>query len=194
MICASRRPPPPPPRWEWVVAGSGLSVVHAPSGRDPHADEEAPRCGAHPGTTPGQPSAPPAAAADRACQQQCEALSHCERPDPAVEGGRPRSRDGTLLRPAQFPGTSEPVAAHVLIGINSTVFRGSGPRRRSHGYTALRPGWWPALTRWEARPDAAPGNADTTSGPAGSAACGGSFGGWYGADRGGAARCPWTSP
>ncbi len=38
--------------------------------------------------------------ADRACQQQCHALSHRQRPDPPVEGGRPRCRDGTLLRPA----------------------------------------------------------------------------------------------
>jgi hypothetical protein len=26
---------------------------------------------------------------DRACQQQCEALSHSERSDPAMEGGHP---------------------------------------------------------------------------------------------------------
>src|SRR5215475_12421178 len=107
------------PGWEGVVAGSGLPVVHAPPGGDPHADEETTRCGADPGATSDQPSAPPAAAADRACQQQCEALSHCERPDPAVEGGRPRSRDGALLCPAQFPGAPAPLAAHDLIGINS---------------------------------------------------------------------------
>jgi len=34
------------------------------------------------------------------CQQQCQALSHRQRPDPAVAEGRPRSRDGTLLCPA----------------------------------------------------------------------------------------------
>ena len=60
-------------------------------------------------------------AADRACQQQCQALSHCQRPDPSVEGGRPRSRDGTLLCPAQLPGASDPMAANDLIGINSIV-------------------------------------------------------------------------
>src|SRR5262252_1071178 len=69
----------------------------------------------------GQPGAAPAAAADRACQQQRQALSHCERPDPPVEGGRPRSRDGALLCPAQFPGAPEPLAAHDLIGINSIL-------------------------------------------------------------------------
>src|SRR5262247_1961812 len=116
-----RKCPLPPPGWEWVVAGSGLPVLHAPPGGDPHADEEAPRCGADPGATPGQPGAPPAAAAERACQQQCQALSHCERPDPLVEGGRPRSRDGALLCPAQFPGAPAPLAAHDLIGINSAV-------------------------------------------------------------------------
>src|SRR5215813_10681584 len=119
MICASRRPPPTPPGWEWVVAGSGLPIVHAAPRGDPHADEEAPRWGADPGARPGQPSAPPAAAPDRACQQQRQAVSHCERPDPPVEGGRPRSRDGALLCPAQFPGAPESLAAHDLIGINS---------------------------------------------------------------------------
>src|SRR5262249_2742187 len=47
--------------------------------------------------------------------------SHCERPEPPVEGGRPRSGHGTLLRPAQFPGTPTPLAAHDLIGINSDL-------------------------------------------------------------------------
>src|SRR5467141_5369556 len=46
---------------------------------------------------------------------------HGERPDPAVEGGRPRSRDGALLCPAQFPGAPAPLAAHDLIGINVSV-------------------------------------------------------------------------
>src|SRR4029450_7670795 len=78
---------------------------------------------APPGATPGQPGAPPAAAADRACQQQRQAVSHCERPDPAVEGGRPRSRDGALLCPAQFPGAPAPLAANDLIGINSNHYK-----------------------------------------------------------------------
>src|SRR5262249_30305601 len=89
--------------------------------RNPHADEEAPRCGAAPGAPTGQPGAQPAAAPDRACQQQRQALSDCERPDPPVEGGRPRSGDGALLCPAQFPGAPEPLAAHDLIGINSII-------------------------------------------------------------------------
>src|SRR5215475_8326631 len=54
-------------------------------------------------------------------RQPCQALPHCERPDPLVEGGRPRSGDGTLLCPAQLPGALESVAANDLIGINSTV-------------------------------------------------------------------------
>ena len=44
------------------------------------------------------PALPPAA--DRACQQQREALSHRQRPPPPVEAGYPRSGDGTLLCPA----------------------------------------------------------------------------------------------
>src|SRR5215468_4527245 len=119
MICASRRLLPT--GWEWVVAGSGLLVIHAAPSRDPHADEEASRWGVVPGARPGQPSAPPAAAADRACQQQRQALSHCERPDPPMEGGRPRSGDGALLCPAQLPGAPEPLVTNDLIGINSTV-------------------------------------------------------------------------
>src|SRR4030095_10227231 len=43
------------------------------------------------------------------------------RPDPFVEGGRPRSGDGTLLCPAQLPGALASVAANGLIGINSIV-------------------------------------------------------------------------
>jgi hypothetical protein len=38
-----------------------------------------------------------------------------------VEGGRPRSRDGTLLCPAQLPGAPEPLVTHDLIGINSFI-------------------------------------------------------------------------
>ena len=69
----------------------------------------------------GQPGAAPASAADRACQQQCQALPHRERPDPPVEGGRPRSGDGTLLCPAQLPGAPHALATNGLIGINSNV-------------------------------------------------------------------------
>src|SRR5262245_16075916 len=39
----------------------------------------------------------------------------------SMEGGRPRSGDGTLLCPAQLPGASEPVATNDLIGINPLV-------------------------------------------------------------------------
>src|SRR5436305_1917132 len=44
---------------------------------------------------------------------------HRERPHPSVERGRPRSRDGALLCPAQFPGAPEPLVTYDLIGINS---------------------------------------------------------------------------
>src|SRR5215510_5478475 len=99
----------------------------------PHADEETPRCGAAPGATPDQPGAPPAATTDRACQQQRQALSHGERPDPLVEGGRPRSRDGALLCPAPFPGAPAPLATHDLIGINSLE---QAPRRARYSRAA----------------------------------------------------------
>src|SRR4029450_3662498 len=107
------------PGREWVVAGSGLPVVHAAPRGDPHADEEAPRWGADPGARPGQPGTPPAAAPDRACEQQCQALSYREGPHSSMEGGGPRSGDGTLLCPAQLPGAFDPVAANDLIEINS---------------------------------------------------------------------------
>jgi hypothetical protein len=58
------------------------------------------RRGAHAGAVRGEPGAAPSPTADRACQQQCEALSDCQRPDPALEGGRPRPGDGTVLCPA----------------------------------------------------------------------------------------------
>jgi hypothetical protein len=61
----------------------------------------------------------PTPTADRACQQPCHTLSHRQRPDPPVERGRPRSGHGTLLCPAQLPGTADSVAADGLIGINS---------------------------------------------------------------------------
>ena len=60
-----------------------------------------------------------------ACQQQCQALSYRQRPDPPV-GGRPRSGDETLLRPAQLPGASHTLAADGLIGINSNDDGASG--------------------------------------------------------------------
>src|SRR5215475_12243501 len=58
--------------------------VYAPSGGDPHADQEAMQQGSHAGAAHGEPGAAPASAADRACEQQCEALSHCQRPDPCT--------------------------------------------------------------------------------------------------------------
>src|SRR5436305_7964155 len=56
--------------------------------------------GAARGGATRQPGSPLSSAADRAREQQCQALSHRERSDPSVEGGRPRSGDGDLLCPA----------------------------------------------------------------------------------------------
>src|SRR6266851_2284830 len=40
-----------------------------------------------------------------------------QRPDPLVEGGRPRGCDGHLLCPPQLPGAPHALAANGLIGI-----------------------------------------------------------------------------
>src|SRR5262245_66389713 len=93
----------------------------APPGGHPHADEEASRWGAGPGASPGQPGTPSAAAPDRACQQQRQAVSHGERSDPPVEGGYPQSGDGTPLCPASLPGASDPVATDNFIVIHSII-------------------------------------------------------------------------
>src|SRR5438874_4925638 len=53
--------------------------------------------------------------------QQCQALSHRQRPYSSVEGGRPRSGDGALLCPAQLPGALGSLATNDLIGINSNA-------------------------------------------------------------------------
>src|SRR5207249_8873111 len=92
--------------------------VHAAPGGDPHAHQETPRPGTDPGAEAGQPGLAPPAAADRACQQQRQALPRRQRPDPAVERRGPRSREGTLLCPAQLPGAPDPMAIDDLIGIN----------------------------------------------------------------------------
>src|SRR5947209_3938469 len=110
-----------PPCREPIVTGSGLPGLYAPPGRDPDADQEATRRGADVGAAKGEPGVAPASVAHRACQQQCQALSHRQRPPPPVERRRPRSGDGTLLCPAQLPGALDPVAANDLIGINSIV-------------------------------------------------------------------------
>ena len=92
--------PYPLPAGSRLLQDLGFLAFTLPAGGDPHADEETPWPGADGGAATGQPGAAPASAADRACQQQCQALSRRQRPDPAVEGRRPRSRDGTLLCPA----------------------------------------------------------------------------------------------
>ena len=96
---------------EPIVVGFGLLGVHAPPGGDPYADEENMRPGADVGAAHSQSGASPPPAAARACPQPCEARSPRHRPDPPVEGGRARSRDGTLWCPAQHPG-----APHTLAG------------------------------------------------------------------------------
>src|SRR6266849_1113776 len=101
------------------LLGSGLPGVHAPSGRDPHADQETPRRGPDTGAAHSQPGAAPPPAPDRTREQQCETLSHRQRPDPSVEARRPRCRDGTVLCPAQLPGAPHALATNGLIGINS---------------------------------------------------------------------------
>src|SRR6266571_2980013 len=99
---------------------TGCSIHASPSG-DPHADEETMRPATDTGAATGQPGTAPPSAADRACQQQRQALSYRERPHPFVEAGCPRSGDGDLLCPPQLPGALDPVAANDLIGINSDV-------------------------------------------------------------------------
>ena len=79
------------------------------------------RRGADMGTAESQSGAAPPPAAHRACQQQCQALSYRQRPDPSVEGGRSRSGDGTLLCPAQLPGAPHALATNDFIGINSML-------------------------------------------------------------------------
>src|SRR5262249_9188537 len=104
-------------------------------GDDPHADQETPRPGADAGTAPYQPGAQPAAAAERACEQQCQALSHCERSDAPVERGHPRYRNGNLLCPAQLPGAPHTLATNGLIEINSII---RSPQVRA---PRARPAW-----------------------------------------------------
>src|SRR5207248_11038265 len=105
---------------EPVVTRSRLPGVHAPWGGTPHADHEATRRGAHVGAAKDEPGVTPAPAADRTCPQQCQALSHRQRPHPPVERRRPRSGDGTLLGPAPLPGAPHALATNGFIGINST--------------------------------------------------------------------------
>jgi hypothetical protein len=79
-----------------------------------------------------QPGAAPASAADRACQQQRQALSYRQRPHPLVESGRPRSGHGTLLCPASFPCSPDSLATNGLIGINSMLQISSAPHSGRH--------------------------------------------------------------
>src|SRR5262249_16748008 len=48
--------------------------------------------------------------------------SYVERYSKSMEGGHPRSGDGTLLCPAQLSSAPHPLAANSLIGINSMEF------------------------------------------------------------------------
>src|SRR5215475_7551486 len=47
---------------------------------------------------------------------------------PPLEAGHPGARDGTVLCPAQLPGTLGPLAADDLIGINSREVMPGHPR------------------------------------------------------------------
>jgi len=76
--------------------------------------KQPPRPGADAGAAPRQPGPAPASAPHRTWQQEREALSHGERSDPPLAGGRPRCGDGDLLCPAYLPGAPEPVATNGL--------------------------------------------------------------------------------
>jgi hypothetical protein len=54
---------------------------------------------AHVGAAHGEPGSPPTSAADRPCQEECQALSQRQRPQPPIEGRRSRSDEGPLLCP-----------------------------------------------------------------------------------------------
>ena len=108
-------------QWMHVLLPALLAALRALGDTPARSLQETPWPGADAGATPGKPGAQPASATHRACQQQCQALPHCEGPDPPVEAREPRSGDGTLLCPAQLPGALESVAANGLIGINSMV-------------------------------------------------------------------------
>src|SRR5712691_6262304 len=133
-VASMTSPLPTPPRTPYLL-GAGCCRTWAfwrsrcPRSRSSCPPRNPPRPGAPPGTATGQPGPAPPSAADRACQQQRQALPRRQRPDPAVEGRRPRSRDGDLLRPAQFSGAPEPLVTYDLIGINSidlcSLVRGS---------------------------------------------------------------------
>ena len=76
--------------------------------------------GAHVGAAQGEPGAPPASAADRPYPEQCQALSQRHRPQPPLEGGRPRSGTGPLLCPPSCRVLPSPLAADDCIEINAS--------------------------------------------------------------------------
>jgi hypothetical protein len=103
------------------VAGARLPGVPAPPGSALQADEDTTRPGAEAGAARAQPGAARAPVTDRARAQQCHALAHRHRPEPAVAGGRPRAGDGTLRGAAHLPGAPHALATEDFIGINSNV-------------------------------------------------------------------------
>ncbi len=105
------------------MAGSGCPGVHTPAGRDRHADHEATRPGTPPGTATGQPSPARAPLAHGAWPQACQALLRRHRPALTVEGGHPRSNDGTQLCPAQRPRAPHALAAEGGSGRNAIIIR-----------------------------------------------------------------------
>src|SRR6266702_4520143 len=76
----------------------------------------------------------------------------------------------------------------------SNASRGPGRLGWPHRQNVPTPGAWHGQTPGEARHDDGPGNADTTSSPAGSAACCVCAGGWHPVGHGAGARRPRTSP
>ena len=105
------------------MAGSGRPGVHTPAGRDRHADHEATRPGTPPGTATGHPSPARAPLAHGAWPQACQALLRRHRPALTVEGGHPRSNDGTQLCPAQRPRAPHALAAEGGSGRNAIIIR-----------------------------------------------------------------------
>src|SRR5262245_45012358 len=83
---------------------------------------------------------------------------------------RARTPEQEEQRPRPPAGHTDPVDA--VSCTCSTAFRGPGRRWGPHQQNVPSPEAWHGPTPGEARHDDGPGNADTTSSPAGSAACG----------------------
>jgi hypothetical protein len=119
MLCASLRPPPTrsqPGADDGRIWASWRARFRRSS---PHADQEAAWRGTHTSAVQSESSAASASVAYRACPQQCQALSHRQRPPPPVARRRPRSGDGTLLCAAQRLGAPHTLATNNVSGRNA---------------------------------------------------------------------------